>query len=816
MYKLLLIFLLLVTSLYSGEIEERNTIKQRIKILFQKEKYEEITKLANHYLKTEERTSGGRWKLRFLYSGTYQLVDNDIKDMEYWDKEEKKFLDWIKKQPNEPTPHIAYTQFLITKGWMYRGNSYAKSVPTKNWKLFKDYVHRATKYLIKHKDVASKNPHWYTVMLNLAKLNSSNKIVFNLLLNEALEKFPNYYSIYEYALYYMHPKWNHFSVEDIEKVAQKVLYITKDKDGAYARFYWMAKDIMKDSIVISNLDIDWELMKQSMKKLISKYPTAYNINGFAYLSCLVNRQETSIELYNKILDKPILNQRKNKEHFRQCTAKRQDISILTIKPTQLITYLENYNGNKPLYIYFSSYKKEDIVKNIDKIEQLSKEYTDEFDFLSVNFNPYKNTDYPELYKKFYLKNLPLSVIVYKNKIILRIKESQSVKTYEKEMIQVYVDNILKEMEYINFIKYFKESIVDESSFINTEENIRLNIYDYLKAKGTYSAYAVASSMKKDTWASGRSLSATSQDEANTNAMQDCKKERKKFNISNQCKLFMIGNKYVFDENHTFIVEQKAIQNMTNIDVKKYKFHSPMSLERINEKYNMLQLYKAWAVNEYSRVSIFHKLSVGGHNTQEEANLDALNRCEKTRIESNVARECILYMAGDKYVYTQNITKSKMKSLMEEKINAMSIFKTPAKKITINNKGTPFGILETIDFEININDDIIEANMIGGVLKGKDLENYTKTYLPEMYLCIGKDITKRWHIETCSEPYPINEYMTRNKIIPLKKHKFIIPRNTIGKELNKKWFILKIVSKIKRRGYVYAHHRRDTLDKFLDK
>ncbi|MEJ2437783.1 MAG: hypothetical protein P8Y35_07350 [Sulfurovaceae bacterium] len=126
-----------------------------------------------------------------------------------------------------------------------------------------------------------------------------------------------------------------------------------------------------------------------------------------------------------------------------------------------------------------------------------------------------------------------------------------------DIIKTRIDATLDEMRYKNFLRYFKENITTESSFLNTEENIRLNMHEYLGASTTsskYKAYAVASNMEIDAWVSGRALNAKSQEEANAEALKDCEEEKLKYNIEKECKLYFIGNKYVFEKDNSFIVE----------------------------------------------------------------------------------------------------------------------------------------------------------------------------------------------------------------------------------------------------------------------
>jgi len=461
------------TLLYSGELDERNQIINQASELFQQGDYKTLSTLAKTFRKTEEKTSSGRYKLRFVYYGIFESIDIVVKKKynNSWDKFEKVLSQWTKSQPSDPISHITYVIFLTKKAWMYRGNNYAKNTPEENWLFFHTEVDKAIKYLIKHKDIASQDPHWYTTMLNLAKLDSWNRLLFYTIINEAINRYPHYYSIYSLTLYYLDPKWNGFTQVEIEEIAQLIFNVTKDKDGAYARYYLMVKDILGKYISTSNLDINWKIMQNSMEKLVEKYPSEHNINNLAYFSCLANQGKIMKKYVNKILGKPILDIWKNQINFDTCknfSQNNQEVNITTISPDKAIDYINNYRSEKPLVIYFSSYKKNDILKDFNKIEKLAKEYNNKVEFLSVNFYPNKLFSYPNLIKRFHLKDLklPLSITLYKKKVILSINES-AIPKMSMKLLKDGIDELLKKKPlHSSQKKILKDNLVKETSHNN--------------------------------------------------------------------------------------------------------------------------------------------------------------------------------------------------------------------------------------------------------------------------------------------------------------------------------------------------------------
>lgn len=464
---ILIVFYLFVgcTLSYTGEIGDRFKIRYKASELLLKEDYKTLSALAKAYRDTEEKTSGGRWKLRFVYHGIYEAISTVLErdyNIKTWDKYEKELLNWTRQQPNEPAAHISYAFFLINKAWIYRGTSYAKNVSKENWILFHTEVNKAIKYLNEHKDVASQDPHWYAVILNLAKLDSWSRLKFYDMVNEAINRYPNYDGIYEFTLYYMDPKWNGYSKKEIEDIAQKIISATKNKDGAYARFYWMAKDILEQKGSHPDFDINWKTMRDSMEKLSKKYPSQHNYNGFAYLSCKYNQKKTMQKYMDQIEGYPILDIWETQENFESCKD-NQEINITTISPDKVIDYIANHKSKKPLLVYFSSYRDNDVLKDINKIGRLVEEYKGQVDLLSVNFYPKKLSDYPDLITKFSLEyyRLPVPMIFHKKKKIHAINES-AIPEATMKMLKSDIDSILKKKAHDSQKKIHKGSARSDS------------------------------------------------------------------------------------------------------------------------------------------------------------------------------------------------------------------------------------------------------------------------------------------------------------------------------------------------------------------
>lgn len=303
----LVVLLLAATTASSGELAERQILKDQAKALFFTENFAKLNELTTKYRNSEERTPSGLWKLTLIYSGLRSVARTGIADEEYWEALEDRALRWVARYPNSPAAHLTYAEILTDHGWMYRGNGAAYEVRQEDWQPFYAYYKKAKDYLIEHKAVVAEDPLWYELMLKIAKAEGWTKEEFMALVEEATASSPYYYQIYFAAIDYLLPKW-HGSREEIENFAEWATSITaeKEKNAMYARIYWYASQIDYGIELFTNSDVVWPKMADSFDDVLERYPDQWNINNFAFFSCLARDKETANQLIEMIDGKPIV------------------------------------------------------------------------------------------------------------------------------------------------------------------------------------------------------------------------------------------------------------------------------------------------------------------------------------------------------------------------------------------------------------------------------------------------------------------------------------------------------------------------------
>lgn len=341
----LLIVLFIPCLAISNELDDRAEFKEEILNLYLDNNYSEIERIADELRKQETRTGSGIWKIGLLYNAISTHFQS-IKDEEMWFQQEAKVKTWIDNKPNSPTAYIVLAKAYYWWGYYHRGRGWAKDVQEEDWAPFREYITKSKKVLLENKEIASIDPNWYGFMIEVATSDSWNKEQFYDLFDEAVLKFPYYYPIYFSSIGYLAPRW-HGSAEEIELFAQKAVELTREREnlGMYARIYWFASQALFKGEVFDKSHASWPLMKTSIDDVLSRHHDQWNINYFAYLSCLMRDIDKTKELVALIKEPVIVSAWAGKVNvYNECKNFSQGKAALTSdynKELRKITYAKN-------------------------------------------------------------------------------------------------------------------------------------------------------------------------------------------------------------------------------------------------------------------------------------------------------------------------------------------------------------------------------------------------------------------------------------------------------------------------------------------
>ena len=305
-------------NIFSDEIGTRKAIKDNVITLFVNENYNEIDKIAEYYRTSQERTSSGLWKLTIFYSGIGKAIKSSFESEDGIENTMKKIEEWIESSSNSPTSHIAKGMLLNYYAWSYRGTSRAKDVPKDAWEPFYKNLEIAKDYMLKVRNYAAIDPHWYVWTAFIMKALNEDKEVFLKIVNEGLNISPYYYQLYFEAIDYLAPKW-HGNRKLIEEFANEAVERTKAEEGMgmYARIYWYASQTQYNENLFLDSDVVWNKMRIGIFDVLEKYSDDWNLQNFTKFSCMARDKETINVLAEKIM-KPNLRIWYFPENFYKC------------------------------------------------------------------------------------------------------------------------------------------------------------------------------------------------------------------------------------------------------------------------------------------------------------------------------------------------------------------------------------------------------------------------------------------------------------------------------------------------------------------
>lgn len=305
---------LLPGAAFAGELEERTKLTQYVASLFQAEEFAELDRLAEKYRREESRTGSGVWKLTRFYMGLYGPGGPESQREARIIALEEKYLRWAEQNPKSTVAHIGYAGVLIDHGWYFRGTAPASEVPREAWKPLREYLAKARKYLLAHKEDALVDPHWYSIMLVVAKAESWPRPDFRKLVEEGAARHPYYYDLYFSAIHYLLPKW-HGDRAQIEEFANFAVEKTQEKEGIgmYARVYWYVSQIQYGTELFTGTQIVWDKMSGGIDDVLARYPDQWNINNFAHFACLARDRQKTAELTVRVTGGPIIAAWDNRE-----------------------------------------------------------------------------------------------------------------------------------------------------------------------------------------------------------------------------------------------------------------------------------------------------------------------------------------------------------------------------------------------------------------------------------------------------------------------------------------------------------------------
>lgn len=301
---LLLVGLSLSGLVSAGELEERAKVHHTVALMFAAGDFAALEELATKYRTEQTRTPSGTWKLTEFYDGLTKKGLGFAKDEQAaWDRVFKTIDEWIVAYPSSPTPYVVKGAALMNRGWAYRGEGWASGVKKEDSSQYRQFASKAAQYLIENRRIGALDPHWYYLVADTHRALGASKEQYMALMHEALDQYPDYDPLYFKSSGYLSPKW-YGSLEELEEFAQSSVERTKATRGyeVYARIYWASGRINKRKFAFEGPHANWDDMVKGMREVTKRYPSQWNVNHFAFFSCIKNDFNKAAEFVDMIVE----------------------------------------------------------------------------------------------------------------------------------------------------------------------------------------------------------------------------------------------------------------------------------------------------------------------------------------------------------------------------------------------------------------------------------------------------------------------------------------------------------------------------------
>lgn len=311
--KLLLLATITFFSCFSHSTENKNEYQEiynSISINFEKNNFVKLNEIYNTVRSENSIDENGVWRLQHFYTAFRNIIyaratkfSGDARTTEYKNISSKTYA-WADEFTESPAPYIIRSLLFRQKAWDYRGTGTSNLVKSENWALFDGDLFAAWQILQKYKSIASDDPEWFRLLLEIGIGRGWERTQFQETLNDAILTAPYYEPIYYAGIQYFLPQW-YGGIGDIEKMANFAVQKTSSKYGErlyatiYSRYF---NSIFKDQyekMIGENLYRVWPRMKIGFEDLIKKYPNNWNLNTFAKFSCLAKDLNSTQAIFNK-------------------------------------------------------------------------------------------------------------------------------------------------------------------------------------------------------------------------------------------------------------------------------------------------------------------------------------------------------------------------------------------------------------------------------------------------------------------------------------------------------------------------------------
>lgn len=263
------------------DLDSREKIDEEVEVLWQEENYQELESIERYLLSRNPKSKSG-YSMVYLFNGALANKTHISYDLPaVWTGLHRQAERWANRSPKSPIAHLNVAFTLLNRAWQIRGSGYANTVTPEQWEGFRAYSLKAREYLLQKKDVAQKNPGWYSQMLRIGLSQSMPETEFKSLLDEGMSRFPYYEGLALAAIDHYSPKWggSMLAIKSFIDGAVTRLPVA-EQDGQYANLYsYVFQEHVRG---VEESLVDCKRWTEGAIANSNRYPSKYNYSWSAY------------------------------------------------------------------------------------------------------------------------------------------------------------------------------------------------------------------------------------------------------------------------------------------------------------------------------------------------------------------------------------------------------------------------------------------------------------------------------------------------------------------------------------------------------
>jgi len=281
-----------------------NTILGKTISSFKEQDYQALEKMAKAWNDQRQRNMHGEWKLQSLKEGLEALMLDWKRD----GSREARFAQikaWRKAFPKSALAAVAEALAWGAYAEEARGPVWRRNLDPMAVTMFEKRMRYAKAALMSVRGFGDNLPLWHELRLHTAIALDAGVQEVQSVFDAAVLKHPRYLPIYLTMLRYWAPPYQ--SPQDWDQVEKLVVLATQetqesDGESSYAKLYGdigdeqaLEFDLFEDSLA------DWPTMKRGFDRMVARYPSDANLNGYALYACRAGDRTAFLNLQPRIV-----------------------------------------------------------------------------------------------------------------------------------------------------------------------------------------------------------------------------------------------------------------------------------------------------------------------------------------------------------------------------------------------------------------------------------------------------------------------------------------------------------------------------------